>query len=330
MSVTSAVSPSGATALGDRALAELCRLLEQTDPKMAPDAIWLCGDSMVFEHLRDIEALTLANDLAGDLVCHECGVETFRPQAGADVEGGMPYRGYCPECGWVGLTPEQARPWQVHPVKIARWLGTALRLTPRYAAEPVIDGVLWRLGEAEYRRRRHTLFFGRLLAESADAVGKKLDELAAPGAEIVFTTSDVTALRSSALSNRLLVPLRAVTHLRKAGLVVENIDAYLTGAGRVAASDETSLRLMHTRRIALIDGEEHKLSPQVYAFLKVLEDADGDEVNKRYLAEALELDEGFRKADVFKRHKLVFDTFAEADNKGNYWLKPEFVILDRR
>ncbi len=330
MSVGAAASLLDTTALGDRALGELCRLLEQKEPRLAPDAIWLSGNAMVFEHLRDIEALSLVNELAGDIVCHECGVETFRPRAGTDTERTAPYRGYCPECGWVCLTPEQARPWQAQPIKIARWLGTALRLTPRYVAEPVIDGVLWRLGEAEYRRKRRTLFFGRRLAESADAVGKKFDELAAPGAEVVFTTSDVTALRNSSLEDRLLVPLRAATHLRKAGLVVENLDAYLVGPGRVATSDETSLRLMHTSRVALINGQEHKLSPQVYAFLKTLEDADGDEVNKRYLAEALGLDESFRKADVFKRHKLVFDTFAEADSKGNYWLKPDFVILDRR
>jgi hypothetical protein len=75
---------------------------------------------------------------------------------------------------------------------------------------------------------------------------------------------------------------------------------------------------MHSRRIALIDGQEHKLSPQVYAFLKILEDADGDEVHKRYLAESLGIEETFRTADIFKRHKIIFKTFIETDRKGNY------------
>jgi hypothetical protein len=317
-------------ALSDQAFIELCRLLEQDEPKLGPDAIWLSGNSRIYEYLRDIGVMTLSNDLAVNLVCHDCCSETFRPVANSDTETqNFPYRGYCPDCGWVDLKEERARIWQVQPLIIARWLGMALQLIPRYLPETIIEGVLWRLGETEFRRKRHTLFFGRRLVESAKTVSEKLAELIAPGAEVIITTSDITALQKSALGDRLTVPLRAIAHLRKAGFVIENVDAYLVGVGPIASSDETSLRLMHPRRVALIDGQEHKLSPQVYAFLKILEDADGDEVHKRYLAEALGIEETFRNADIFKRHKMIFKTFIETDRKGNYWLKPEFVILER-
>lgn len=321
--------PTGA--LADRAMAELCRLLEQDDASLAPDAVWLSGNVEVYDHLRGLEALTLRNEPVASVLCHECCNETVRPVAHRDPDPhGPPYRGCCPDCGWVDLQAEQARSWQAEPARVARWLAVALRLIARHAVEPVIDGRLWRLGELEHRRKRRTVFFGRRLVSSAEAVRERLDALCAPGAEVVITTTDVVALRRTPLGGRRLVPLRATAHLRKAGLVVENLDAYLESPGPVGASDETSLRLMHTRRVALIDGQEHGLSPQVYAFLKVLEDADGDEVHKRHLAESLGLDESFRKADVFKRHKRVFDTFVEMDNKGHYWLKPEFVILERR
>ena len=79
----------------------------------------------------------------------------------------------------------------------------------------------------------------------------------------------------------------------------------------------------------LIGGAEHKLSPQVYGFLKVLEDADGDEVHKREIAQALGISETFRYADIKKRHKAVFDTFVQSDDKGHFWLRPEFLILER-
>ena len=319
------------TALSDQAFTELCRLLEQDEPKLAPDAIWLSGKNHLYEYLRDIGATTLSNDLAVNLLCHECCNETFRPVANPGTETqNFPYLGYCPDCGWVDLKEEQARIWQVHPLIIARWLGMALQLIPRYLPETIIEGVLWRLGETEFRRKRHTLFFGRRLVESAEAVSEKLAELVVPGAEVIITTSDITALQKSAMGDRLTAPLRAVAHLRKAGFVIENLDTYLGGIGPIASSEETSLRLMHSRRVALIDGQEHKLSPQVYAFLKTLEDADGDEVHKRYLAEALGIEETFRTADIFKRHKVVYATFVETDRKGSYWLKPEFVILERR
>ncbi len=321
--------PSATTALNDQALIELCWLLEQPDPRLGPDAIWLSGKPKIYEHLRDLGALTLSNELASDIVCRECCSESFVPQANPDGDAEhFPYRGYCPDCGWIPLKPEQARLWHAHPLKIARWLASAMQLTQRYCVEVVIDGVLWRLGEIEHRRKRHTLFFARRVAESAQALRSALGGRVAPGAEVIVTTSDTAALRHSDFT---LVPIRAVAHLRKAGFVIENLTAYLGGSARVEMTDETSLRLMHTKRVALIDGKEHKLSPQFYAFLKILQAADGDEVHKRHLAEALGLNEGtFRSADIVKRHRPVFETFVDLDRKGSYWLKPEFIDLERR
>jgi hypothetical protein len=322
----------GNAALNDQSLIELSCLLEQDVPHLAPDAVWLSGKPVLYAHLQDMGVLTLSNDVAGNVVCRDCCNETIRPQANpAAGKADVGYRGYCRNCSWIDLTREQAHFWQAQPLKIARWLASALQLNTRFVVEPVIDGVLWRLGEIEHRRKRRTLFFGRRLPSSADAVHAKLNALVAPGAEVIITTSDIEQLRNSVLADRLVVPLRAVAHIRKAGFVIENLDAYLVGPGAVETSDETSLRLMHTQRVALIEGEKHKLSPQVFSFLKILEDADGDEVHKRHIAEALGVEAAtFRTADIVKRHRVVFDTFVESDHKGSYWLKPDFVILERR
>jgi hypothetical protein len=210
-------------------------------------------------------------------------------------------------------------------------LSVALGLAPRYTIEPIIDNVLWRLGEMEHRRRRHTVFFARRLSAMPEQVAAKLTQLVAPGSEVVITADDPASLVGTVLGDRLLIPLRAIAHIRKAGLVIENLEAYLTRAAPVQESAETSLRLMHTQRVALIDGQAIDLSPQVYLFLEILEDADGDEVHKRHIAEGLGLEPGasFRTADIFKRHKQVYATFVDKDDKGHYWLKPEFVILER-
>ena len=230
----------------------------------------------------------------------------MRPQP-YSAPASQPYRGHCPECGWVELTNEQAHYWQAQPAKLAKWLSGALGLAPRYAVEPVVDNVLWRLGEMEHRRRRHTVFFARRLRAMSEQAAAKLTQLVAPGAEVIITSDDPASLVGTALSDRLLVPLRTIAHIRKAGLVIENLEAYLTRPAPVKESAETSLRLMHTQRVALIDGQAIDLSPQVYLFLKVLEDADGDEVHKRHIAAGLGLEPGasFRTADIFKRHKQV-------------------------
>lgn len=290
----------------------------------------MSGKPGIYEHLREIGALALSNDLASDIVCRDCSSETFRPEANLDSDLDIfPYRGYCLDCGWIPLKPEQARLWHAHPIKIARWLASAMQLTQRYSVEAVIEGVLWRLGEIEHRRKRRTLFFARRVAESGEAVREALGGLVAPGAEVIITTSDISALKNSALAAFNLVPLRAVAHLRKAGFVIENIDPYLAGSASIETSDETSLRLMHTKRVALIEGQEHKLSPQVYEFLNIIEVASGDEVHKHHIAEGLKIDEAkFRSIDIFKRHRVIFDTFVGTDYKGYYWIKPDFIIGD--
>jgi hypothetical protein len=73
------------------------------------------------------------------------------------------------------------------------------------------------------------------------------------------------------------------------------------------------------------------VSPRVYEFLKVLEEAEGDEVHKRHIARSLGISAAtFRTADIFKRHKDVYQTFIDKDDVGNYWLKPEFIMIEGR
>ena len=145
----------------------------------------------------------------------------------------------------------------------------------------------------------------------------------------MITTTEAALLMASPLADCRVIPLRAVAQLRKGHLTLEPLDGYFDGLAPPVTRDETSLRLLHTRRVVLIGGAEHKLSPQVYGFLKVLEDADGDEVHKRGIAQALGISETFRYADIKKRHKVVFDTFVQSDDKGHFWLRPEFLILER-
>lgn len=314
------------TALNDRAFTRLCWMIEQADSRISPDAVWLSGEPEVYEHLREIEALSLSNELAIDIACRGCGSESYRPVLNPmAVQAEHPYRGYCVECGWIDLRSAEARYWCVQPLKIARWLASALHLAPKYAVEPVIDGVLWRLGETEHRRKRRTLFFARRLAQSADAILKALAELATPGAEVIITTSDIASLKNSALGAYTLVPLRAVAHLRKAGFVVENIDSYLARPLALDESDETSLRPLRTQQAVFINGELISLPKSACQFLLVLDDADGDEVHKTHLAEAMGMTlDRFKPGDIFRRHTQVRDTFVVSDNNGRYRLKDAY------
>jgi hypothetical protein len=322
---------STTTALSDRALTKLCTITEQSNPRVAPDAIWLSGEPEVYEYLREIEALSLSNELALNIACRHCGIESYRPALNPEpLQAEYPYRGYCVECGWIDLRSTEARLWCVQPLKVARWLTSALCLTPQYVATPLIDGVLWRLGETEHRRKRRVMFFGRRLGSQPAEIHRCISQHAAPGASVILTTSDPADLAGSPLSAYLMVPLRAVAHLRKAGLVIENLPAYFDQPGEYGDANETSLRLLHSQRVALIDGEPHKLSPQTYQFLVLLDAAVGKALHKRIITDKLEIPvDTFKPGTIFKRHRKVYETFVDSDHEGRYWIKPEFVLVQK-
>lgn len=309
------------------ALTELSRLLEQPGHQIFPDAVWVSGQVEVFKKLRDLEALSLTSELSTGVLCPDCMNGAIQPEHTAHGTR-IGIRAYCGECGWVQLSRERACLWQANPAKVAEWLNLALGLKPRHSVTEVVKGVLWHLGEREYKRHRHSLFFGCQIAVNQAYVGKALNQYAAPGADVTITTNDIAELQQGTLNSRVFVPLGAVAQLRKAGLVIENLESYVDGLASVVASNETSLRLMETKRVALIDGNEFPLSPQVFKFLKVLLEADGDEVHKRQIAKALDIPENFRFADIKKRHADVFNTFVDLDKKGNFWVLPDYVFVE--
>lgn len=309
------------------ALVELSSLLEQSGHQLLPDAVWVGGQAAVFNHLRDVQALSLGTDMADGVLCPDCMSGAIRPEQAA-LGSQIVLRGYCGECGWVQLAKERARLWQASPAKVADWLNAALGLKARYPVTEIVKGVLWHLGEREYKRHRHSLFFGCQLAANQAEVDKALEQAAAPGADVTITTSDIAVLQAGRLGRRVLVPLRAIAQLRKGSMVVENLEAYVDGLAPAVDSNETSLRLLETKRVALISGVEVRLSPQVFKFLKVLLEADGDEVHKSKIAAALEIPENFKLAHIKKRHAEVFDTFVQSDQKGYYWLHPDYLLSE--
>lgn len=122
----------------------------------------------------------------------------------------------------------------------------------------------------------------------------RLRTACAPGCGVLITTPPDVAQAIQA-AGHLVVPLRAVAHLRKAGFVIENLDPYLDGS------------------------------------LSVLAQGGGDPAHKRTIADALEIDvDKCKGADICKRRKAVYRTFVAHDNDGHYWLKPEFVNDQRR
>ncbi|WP_338618381.1 hypothetical protein [Pigmentiphaga sp. CHJ604] len=316
-------------ARNDIAFGLLCGLVEESDGNLHPDAARYSGQMDAYRHLLDLGALGASDGVGSSILCPWCGMGDLE---GIRFEQGR-RQGYCTDCGWVDLASDQVTWLRVDTTRIVRWLASALGLAGRYQHEELVPTALWRLGEIEHRRKRRTVFFGRKLDDPVlmPSIDHRLRTACAPGCGVLLTTTADVAQTIHA-SGHLIVPLRAVAHLRKAGFVIENLDAYLDGSVGIGEPDsETSLRLMHSGRIALIDGGRHALSPQVCGFLSVLQRAAGDPVHKRTIADALEIDvDKCKGADIFKRHKAVYRTFVAHDTDGHYWLKPEYADDQRK
>lgn len=263
-------------ARNDIAFGLLCGLVEESDGNLHPDAARYSGQMDAYRHLLDLGALGASDGVGSSILCPWCGMGDLE---GIRFEQGR-RQGYCTDCGWVDLASDQVTWLRVDTTRIVRWLASALGLAGRYQHEELVPTALWRLGEIEHRRKRRTVFFGRKLDDPVlmPSIDHRLRTACAPGCGVLLTTTADVAQTIHA-SGHLIVPLRAVAHLRKAGFVIENLDAYLDGSVGIGEPDsETSLRLMHSGRIALIDGGRHALSPQVCGFLSVLQRAAGDPV----------------------------------------------------
>ncbi len=316
-------------ARNDIAFHLMCQLVEGGLTELEPDAVRYSGQNDAYEHLIDLGIVSLVDGIGTAILCPWCGINDLQTIRFRDNS----YQGHCIECGWVGIQPYQVKPLRMEVGRLIRWISSALRLTGRYQAEELIPNYLWRLGEFEHRRKRRTIFFARHLDDESvqPELESRLLATCAPGRGVVITTTTVDPATFRCAGN-IVVPLRAVAHLRKAGLVIENLDAFLDGNPTSAHdSSETSLRLMHSGRIALIEGKQHRLSPQVYQFLCVLEQAAGEPVHKRTLADALEIDVDKCKGSlIFKRHKPIYKTFIGHDSRGHYWIHRTFLPDQRR
>jgi len=308
-------------ARNDIAFSRLCGLIEAAAGELHPDAVRYSGEQEVFRHLIDLGALGPGDGLSAGILCPWCGGAELAEISFAQGQ----HRGYCSDCGWVDLAVDQVKPLRVDVARIVRWLSAGLGLAGRYAYEALVPDTLWRLGELEHRRKRRAVFFGRHLTHPASVplIAQQLQAVCAPNCGVVITTTPDADPTVLAVGHR-LVPLRAVAHLRKGGFVIENLDAWLDVVDTAEEpSSETSLRLLHSGRIALIAGKQHKLSPQVYRFLSVLEAAGGEPVHKRTLADELDIAvDRCKGTDIFKRHRDVYRTFVDHDDAGHYWLKP--------
>lgn len=302
----------------DLAFRLLCDWLAIGAPPLHPAVLSDVDTGVGYRHLLELGLAKPEARLLDDITCPWCSIGALHQVCRAR-SGGNAYRGLCLSCGWQNLPAEQLSLLSLDLPKIARAVAAALGLARWFETQEIVPAKLWRLGEREFARKRHRLWFAPLIDEDITR--------ALSGEAGILVCIDAPASRPPALAKLSPVPLRTCAHLRKAGLVIEDFEAYIGSAS--IGELGTSLVSLDQRAVH-INGERVAISPQVQRFLKVLVDGNGKPVHKSTIADALEIDvDKFSPHQIFKKHMAVKEAFVEADGAGRYWsrLSPELSRL---
>ena len=293
----------------DLAFRLLCDWQATGGPALHPAVLADVDTGVGYRHLLDLGLAKPEARLLDDLTCPWCSTGTLHQVCRARG-GGSAYRGLCLSCGWQNILPAQLSPLTLDLPKIARAVAAALGLASRFETQEIVPGKLWRIGEREVARKRHRVWFAPVVDED---IARALS-----GEAGILVCIDAPTARLPAMANLAPVPLRTCAHLRKAGLVIEDLEAYVGSAS--TSEIGTSLASL-SERVVHINGERIAVSPQVRRFLEVLVAADGKPVHKSTLADALEIDvDKFSPHQIFKKHMAVKEAFVGVDGAGRYWL----------
>ena len=295
----------------DLAFRLLCDWLATGGPALHPAVLADVDGGVGYRHLLDLGLAKPEARLLDDITCPWCSTGTLHQVCRVrGVNAGNAYRGLCLSCGWQNIPAAQLSPLTLDLPKIARAVAAALGLASRFETQEIVPAKLWRLGEREIARKRHRVWFAPVVD---DDIIRALS-----GEAGVLVCVDAPTARLPAMSKFAPVTLRACAHLRKAGLVIEDLEAYAGSAGTSELG--TSLASLDQRAVH-INGERVAISPQVQRFLKVLVHANGKPIHKSTIADALEIDvDKFSPHQIFKKHMAVKEAFVEADGAGRYWL----------
>jgi hypothetical protein len=313
------------TALVDRSMQKLSWLLSTDNAYLCPEHVLHADDHDAYAHLQQIGLLQLSSQAETQVICPSCQEQWIRPMLHSDRH----LQGLCLECGNVPLGIQNIGHTQLNVEEVARRLQMALSLQTRFQLTATVPGHLWRLGDLEINRKRHTLVFAHGLSNAEHTFTQALQQLAPIGAIVVFGFEErpvwTTNLKAA------YIPLTAVLRLRKTAFVLDDWQSYLHTAPTLATDDtsvsSTSLHLLRSSHVALIEGERHSVPPDARQLLLMLLEAEGEEIHKSELAERLGKPHDFKLSALFRRCKPVQETFVVADERGRYRIRDEYCLV---
>ncbi len=229
------------------------------------------------------------------------------------------YRHSCPEAGWVPVSADDLKRYRADPSWLLSLLAHTLGIPKRSRRVPLIEDVLWDLGEVWLGKRKATVLFGRRLSQS-DNLDRACDALAnrigRPSGVLLSTTDRLSRHVRLPGCHRFL-PIRDCVAVGASGLEIDQgiIKGVTSGAVRREGFSTGY-------RTALVDGIEYKFSKKQAAIIEALDNAGGP-IHKDELLAAADTDQT-ELIQVFRSKGKTHPAWGALilhDNQGNYFLR---------
>jgi hypothetical protein len=298
----------------------LWELLELPDPVISFGSTTWTRNCNAIDRLSRLGALT-QSDAVRTVPCPACD-EHYYVRVEYTEAGG--FRGYCPSEGFLPIDAADLTVLQVDVPWLIEALRDGINVRSRSAAEELVPGHLWLLGEQRMREYRTRFYFGRRLSDMA-AIELVVTALAAkpPTMPVLLLTSSP----SSGLSNRLPkrhapVFLPDACRMTNAGFAVD--EAALLAALRaddrvVIGTGGVGYVFSEGFRSAVVGDKNFKFTKKQAAVVEALYEAYASGLHGVHQDEAVaKADSSQRIVQIFRDNKEAYDILIDSDDRGYY------------
>jgi hypothetical protein len=301
----------------------LCDLLERPEPVVSH------GSPTYAEHRSAIDTLTrlgalVPSDPVRTVPCPACDEHHY---VRVECTGSGTFRGYCYKEGFLPIDAADLTVLQVDIPWMIDALRDGINVLSRPAAEELVSGHLWFVGEQRIQAYRTRFYFGRRLTDLASieqaAVALAAKPVTMPG--LLLSSSSCSGLLTRLPKRHAVVCLSDACRTTNTGIVVDEgfllaalraDDRVVVGTGGVGYVFSTGFRS------AVVGDKSYAFTKKQAAVVEALYDAYASGLHGLHQDEATaKAESNQRVAKIFEDNKDAYEHLIGSDRQGTYWLK---------
>ncbi len=301
----------------------LCDLLERTEPVISSGSPIWAEHGGAIDQLSRLGAL-VPSDAIRTVPCPACDEHHY---VRVEYSDAGTFRAYCYNEGYLPIDPAEltvlrvAIPWMIDALR------EGINVLARPAAEELVPGHLWFLGEQRIKAYRTRFYFGKRLTdlESIERAGAVLAAKPPTMPGLLLTSSSCASLSGRLPKRHAAVFLPDACRMTNAGLGVDEnaLLAALRADDRVVVgTGGVGYVFSEGFRSAVVGDRSYFFTKKQAAVIEALYDAYASGLRGLHQDEAVaKADSNQRIVQIFRDNKEAYDELIGSDDQGYYWLK---------